>query len=317
MGEVQVIDGTQTTGQRSMTFGGEVPEFGLEDKPKEEKTTKLESKDEGDQDLDNELEDYQVAEFESDEELDDESEEDDSDNDTEDEGEDVQVVSDSEYMTSMSDTQKTLKSYTKELELLTKRYEIAAPEKPKDEYDEEAMERYRHRLLRWEDRREEIQQDYDVIRAKVHEQAKLQEKHFREAHKGEDLDSFEKWVGERPHFHLAYLAGDETLEKLYKFYLTEEGQVRKDKKTIENLKKVNARFKPVKTKGKSSQGQASSGNGFPKQYKYANMSMFRNYVNQLKKEKVSPMTGKPYTAKYINELCQQEYQNLPLARKRK
>ena len=135
----------------------------------------------------------------------------------EEEKEDEEAVTEltTEYKRSVSDNQRELTSISRELDILNKRLDVPKPEKPADDYDDDAMRRYETRLALWEDRKEVVKEETQILQSKVYDVAKKQENDFRKAHKNEDLNDFEEFVRAKHAYYLSFLTGDSSLDELF------------------------------------------------------------------------------------------------------
>lgn len=192
---------------------------------------------------------------------------------------------------------------------------LVEPKRPADPEDEEAMAQYRVDLAVYRGTMAQAQAQAKVAKKKVETLARRQESLFVQRHDGEDLEPFKQWISESIELQSAFFTGSRDLETLYKWYRAENPITDKEHKEVKELSKKGIKFKAVSTKGKKGgEDLPTGGNGFDSKYKFANLPMFKDFV-KLYKGKRSEFTGKTYSAKEINELCEQEYKmskGLPL-----
>lgn len=204
----------------------------------------------------------------------------------------------------ISSLQKEMKDVSNTLKMISESIP-EAPERPSDPDDDEAMAQYRIDLAVHKSQLHQFKTQQAMAREKAKQLSLRQENIFREKHKGEDLSGFENWMAESIELQTSYYIGSRSLDTLYKWYKVETGETEKEGKELKQIKKKGVKFEPVSTKSKGDSA-VSGGNGFPVQYKYANLPMFKDLVKSYKGKK-SNITGEKYTPKYINELCRQEY----------
>lgn len=185
--------------------------------------------------------------------------------------------------------------------------EILKPEKPSDEDDEELQEAYRQDLRDYQRQVAIANKKIARIQDQIKENAKTLQAEFIKNHSKENLADFENWMRKRQGFMAEFLSGKEDLETFYYLYKKRNGgtklaTVKKLSKGIKQSIDINSSAAPVNKGGN---------NGLPKDYKFANKPMFKNYVKDLigDMRKGKPMPdGTKITYKLIDDLCKQEYQ---------
>lgn len=255
------------------------------------------------------------SEEEDSEEEEEESEEDDNESDEDDDQEDpkenltvhvndifVKEQKNTEYKT----VQQELEDLSYEYETISSR--IDKPQKPADEYDEEAMAEYRADLTLWKTDQAQQAREIERLNKRRDRLAAKAQNAFKKDFKPKQLEGFQDYMTDKSSRLVGWISGDVSLYEYYERFLRQKGRL-EDLKKVETLKKKKAKIKPLNLKKTASGASgATGGNGFPTKFKYANRPEFKELVSQYK-GKTSPVTGKKYTASYIDDLCKSELQN--------